>query len=49
MDMDKIKLITLCDSLASESRSILIGLISHVLRRDVKSKKLMEPVRKHCR
>jgi DNA repair protein RecO (recombination protein O) len=48
MDIDKIKLITLTDSLAMESRSILIGFISYVLGREVKSMKVMEQVRKLC-
>jgi len=46
MDMDKIKLIALTDALAMESRSVLIGFISHVLGREVKSFKIMEQVRK---
>jgi DNA repair protein RecO (recombination protein O) len=46
MDIDKIKLITLTDSLARESRSILVNFISHVLGREVKSLKVMEQVRK---
>jgi DNA repair protein RecO (recombination protein O) len=48
MDMDKIKLIALSDSLAKESRSMLTGFISHVLGREVKSLKVMEQVRKLC-
>jgi DNA repair protein RecO (recombination protein O) len=48
MDIDKIKLIALTDSLAMESRSILIGFIAHVLGREVKSLKVMEQVRKLC-
>jgi len=48
MDIDKIKLIALSDSLAMESRNILIGFISHVLGREVKSLKVMEQVRKLC-
>ena len=48
MDMDKIKLIALSDSLAKESRSMLTGFISHVLGREVKSLKIMEQVRKLC-
>jgi DNA repair protein RecO (recombination protein O) len=48
MDIDKIKLIALSDSLATESRNILIGFISHVLGREVKSLKVMEQVRKLC-
>jgi DNA repair protein RecO (recombination protein O) len=49
MDIDKIKLIALTDSLAMESRSILIGFISYVLGREVKSLKVMEQVRNLCR
>ena len=48
MDIDKIKLIALSDSLVMESRNILIGFISHVLEREVKSLKVMEQVRKLC-
>jgi DNA repair protein RecO (recombination protein O) len=48
MDIDKIKLISLSDSLAMESRYILSGFISHVLGREVKSLKVMEQVRKLC-
>lgn len=48
MDIDKIKLVTLTDSLAKESRSILIGFISHVLGKEVKSLKVLEQVRKFC-
>ncbi len=48
IDIDKIKLITLTDSLAMESRSILTGFIAHVLGREVKSLKVMEQVRKLC-
>ena len=48
MNIDKIKLIALSDTLAMESRNILIGFISHVLGREVKSLKVMEQVRKLC-
>jgi DNA repair protein RecO (recombination protein O) len=48
MDMDKIKLIALSETLAKESRSMLTGFISHVLGREVKSLKVMEQVRKLC-
>jgi hypothetical protein len=48
MDIDKIKLIALSDSLARECRDILIGFITHVLSREVKSLKVMEQVRKLC-
>jgi DNA repair protein RecO (recombination protein O) len=46
MEIDKIKLVALSDSLAVESRDILIGFIAHVLGREVKSFKVMEQVRK---
>ena len=46
MNIDKINLISLSDSLAMESRNILIGFISHVLGHEVKSLKVMEQVRK---
>ncbi|HUN54568.1 MAG TPA: DNA repair protein RecO [Smithella sp.] len=48
MDINKIKLIALTDSLSMESRSILIGFIAHVLGREVKSLKVMEQIRKLC-
>jgi hypothetical protein len=48
MDIDKIKLIALSDSLAKESRNILVGFISHVLNREVKSLKVLEQVRRLC-
>jgi DNA repair protein RecO (recombination protein O) len=48
MDIDKIKLIALSDSLARESRSILVGFISHILSREVKSLRVLEQVRKLC-
>ena len=48
MDIHKIKLIALTDSLSMESRSILIGFIAHVLGREVKSLKVMEQIRKLC-
>ena len=46
MDIDKIKLFALTDSLAMESRSILIDFIAHVLGHEVKSLKVMDQVRK---
>jgi DNA repair protein RecO (recombination protein O) len=49
MDIDKIKLIALSDAQARDCRSILIGFISHILNREVKSLKVMEQVRKLCR
>jgi DNA repair protein RecO (recombination protein O) len=45
MEIDKIKLVAMSDSLAVESRDILIGFITHVLGREVKSLKVMEQVR----
>lgn len=48
MDIDKIKLIVLSDSLSNESRNILAGFISHILGREVKSMRVMEQVRKLC-
>jgi DNA repair protein RecO (recombination protein O) len=48
MDIDKIKLVALSDSLAMESRNILIGFISYVLGLEVKSLKIMEQVSKLC-
>ncbi len=48
MDIDKIKLVALSQSLAIESRSILINFISHVLGRDVKSLKVLEQVQRYC-
>jgi len=48
MDIDKIKLIALSDSLATESRAILVGFIVHVLGREVKSLRVMEQVKKLC-
>ena len=48
MDIDKIKSISLTDSLAMETRNILIGFITHILGREVKSLKVMEQVRKFC-
>ena len=48
MDIEKIKLFALTQSLAIESRCILTGFITHVLGREVKSLKVMEQVRKYC-
>jgi len=48
MEIDKIKLVALSDSLTVESRDILSGFIAHVLGREVKSFKIMEQVRKMC-
>lgn len=48
IDTDKIKLIALSEALASESRNVLAGFISHILSREVKSLKVMEQVQKLC-
>lgn len=48
MDINKIKLVALTNSLATESRSILISFISHVLGREVKSLKVLEQVQRYC-
>jgi len=49
IDISKIRLFTLSGSLAAESRSILVGFITHVLSREVKSLQIMEQVRKICK
>lgn len=46
--MEKIKRVCMPESLASESRAILCGFISHVLGKEVKSLKVMEQVRRYC-
>ncbi|MDI6743388.1 MAG: DNA repair protein RecO [Smithella sp.] len=48
MDIDKIKLVCMTNALAMESRSLLIGFITYVLGREVKSLKVMEQVRRYC-
>ena len=48
MAMEKIKMVSLSEHLASESRSILCGFISYVLGKEVKSLKVMEQVRRYC-
>jgi DNA repair protein RecO (recombination protein O) len=48
MDINKIKLVTLSGASATECRSILIGFITHVLGREIKSLKVMEQVRNMC-
>ena len=48
MDLDKMKRVCMTESLASESRSILCGFISHVLGKEVKSLKVLEQVRRYC-
>ena len=48
MDLAKMKMISMPESLASESRCILCGFISYVLGKEVKSLKVMEQVRRYC-
>ena len=48
MDIEKMKMVCLSESLASESRNILCGFISYVLGKEVKSLKVMEQVRRYC-
>ena len=48
MDLEKMKMISMTESLASESRSILCGFISYVLGREVQSLKVLEQVRRYC-
>jgi len=48
MDLDKMKMVCMTESLASESRSILCGFISHVLGKEIKSLKVLEQVRRYC-
>jgi len=48
MDIGKIKMVAMGDSLAMESRNILCGFITHVLGKEVKSLKIMEQVRRLC-
>lgn len=48
MDIEKIKMVCMTESLASESRNILCGFISYVLGKEVKSLKVMEQVRRYC-
>lgn len=48
MDIEKIRMVCLSDSLAFESRNILCGFISYVLGKEVKSLKVMEQVRRYC-
>ncbi|MEN6622410.1 MAG: DNA repair protein RecO [Smithella sp.] len=49
MEIEKIKLVVFSEIPARESRNILVGFISHILNREVKSLKVMEQVRKLCR
>ena len=48
MDIEKMKMVCLSESLASESRNILCGFITYVLGKEVKSLKVMEQVRRYC-
>lgn len=48
MDIEKIKMVCMPESLASESRNILCGFICYVLGKEVKSLKVMEQVRRYC-
>ena len=48
MDIEKMKMVCLSESLATESRNILCGFISYVLGNEVKSLKVMEQVRRYC-
>jgi len=48
MAIDKMKMISMPECLASESRNILCGFISYVLGKEVKSLKVMEQVRRYC-
>lgn len=48
MDMEKMKMVSMPESLAAESRNILCGFISFVLGKEVKSLKVMEQVRRYC-
>lgn len=48
MDIEKIKMVCLPESLAAESRNILCSFISFVLGKEVKSFKVMEQVRRYC-
>jgi len=46
LEMDKIKQVMLSDALAEQSREILVGFITHILGREIKSLRVMEQVRK---
>lgn len=48
MEMEKMKMVSMPEGLASESRSILCGFISYVLGKEVKSLRVMEQVRRYC-
>lgn len=46
MDMDKIKLVSLSETLSAECREIMVGFITHLLGREIKSLKVMEQIRR---
>lgn len=46
MELDKIKLVSLSGALAAECREILVGFITHLLGKEIKSMKVMEQVRR---
>jgi len=48
LDIDKIKMVSLPESLAGESRKVLCGFISCVLGKEVNSLKVLEQVRRYC-
>lgn len=48
MDMEKMKRVSMPESLACESRNILCGFIAFVLGKEVKSLKVLEQVRRYC-
>lgn len=48
MDIEKMKMVSMPEALACESRNILCGFITHVLGKEVKSFKVMEQVRRYC-
>ncbi|MBP7341493.1 MAG: DNA repair protein RecO [Smithellaceae bacterium] len=48
MDMEKMKRVSMPESLAAESRCILCGFITYVLGKEVKSLKVLEQVRRYC-
>ncbi len=46
MDLDKIKTVGLSGALAAECREMLVGFITHLLGKEIKSMKVMEQVRR---
>ncbi|MEN6468771.1 MAG: DNA repair protein RecO [Smithella sp.] len=48
MDIEKMKMVSMPEGLACESRNILCGFITHLLGKEVKSLKVMEQVRRYC-